>query len=933
MATWLYRIGEAAARRAWAVILIWVFIIAGVASAYTTFHGKLSNTFTMPGTQTQQLSDELAQRFPSANRGSGQIILTTGNGAALTEEQKQAFSIALKKLTSEVPSVDAVTDPFTTTSKLAEAKTQLDEAHAKIDAAPSQIEEGKKQLSTAASQVEEGTKQIAESEKKLDDSQAQITSGQEQLTSAQKQLDDAQAQLKSGYTQAEAAGSPADTMEQLNTQQAQLAEQQNALNQQRDTLAESQKQVDAGRAEIASKKEELAEGQKKLDKQRDQLQKTESELPAQREQLERQQKLYDFAVGYRMVSEDQSTAIATVSFKKKIFEVPSADLQKVMSDIESANLHGAIVHFDANLSESALGGGSHTGEVAGMVIAFIVLMIMLGTFVAAGLPILMSLVGVVVGVLGTLSLSSVIQMSSTAYTLGLMLGLAVGIDYSLFILNRYRTNLLEGMPKNRAIALANGTSGNAVIFAASTVIIALVALNVTGIPFLGVMGNAAAFCVVVAALIAVTLTPAVLSLAGTKVMPKKLWASIDTPKKIEERRAQDAERTEKPNGWLRLVLARPLLTLITGTLALLAVAAPMSQMRLGLPDASNYPSDSAAYKSYALIKDKFGEGMSAPLVAVAHTPADMSEEQVQQAQIDIASALKEHGGANVQAVVPGGMTDNRTLMIFQVIPAHSASSVETEELVHELRAVTVPVQGSEVSLGIAGQTSGNIDVSEVLAQKLPLYLGVVMGLSFLVLILVFRSIMVPLVASVGFLFSVLASFGAVVAIYQLGFMSSLFGVDHPGPVLSFLPTLLIGILFGLAMDYQMFLVTGMREAYVHGKDAVTAIVSGYNHAVRVVVAAAIIMISVFGGFIFADSTMIRPMGFGLAFGVLVDACIVRMTLTPAIMALLGDKAWWMPKWLDRLTPNMDVEGAALSEKMREKIQYERESTFDGSGNR
>lgn len=929
MATWLYRIGEAAARRAWTVSLIWALIIAGVAGAYTAFHGKLSNTFTMPGTQTQQLSDELAQRFPSANRGSGQIILTTGDGTVLTEEQKQAFSAALSALPGEVPSVDAVTDPFTTTSKLAEAKTQLDEAHAKIDAAPSQIKDGKKQLNAAASQLEDGMKQIADNEKKLDDSQAQISAGQEQLASAQKQLDDAQAQLKDGYVQAEAAGSPAAIIEQLNAQQAQLTEQQNALNQQRETLTESQKQVDAGRAEIASKKDELTEGQKKLDEQRNQLQKTENELPAQREQLERQQKLYDFASGYRMVSEDQSTAIATVSFKKKVFEVPSAELQKVMSDFESANLHGATVQFDANLSESALGGGSHTGEVAGMVIAFIVLMVMLGTLVAAGLPILMSLVGVVVGVLGTLSLSSVIQMSSTAYTLGLMLGLAVGIDYSLFILNRYRTNLLDGMPKVQAIALANGTSGNAVVFAASTVIIALVALNVTGIPFLGVMGNAAAFCVVVAALIAVTLTPAVLSLAGTKIMSKKLWASIDTPQKIAERRAQDAERTEKPNGWLRLVLARPLLTLVAGTLALLAVAAPMSQMRLGLPDASNYPSDSAAYKSYALISEKFGEGMSAPLVAVAHTPANMSEEQAQQAQIDIAAAVKERGGVNVQAVVPGGMTDDRTLMIFQVIPAHSASSVETEELVHELRAVTVPVQGSEVSLGIAGQTSGNIDVSEVLAQKLPLYLGVVMGLSFLVLILVFRSIMVPLVASVGFLFSVLASFGAVVSIYQLGFMSSLFGVDHPGPVLSFLPTLLIGILFGLAMDYQMFLVTGMREAYVHGKDAATAIVSGYNHAVRVVVAAAIIMISVFGGFIFADSTMIRPMGFGLAFGVLVDAFIVRMTLTPAIMALLGDKAWWMPKWLDRFTPNMDVEGAALSEK----IQHERESAATDSGNK
>lgn len=933
MATWLYRIGEAAARRAWAVILTWVLIVAGVAGAYTAFHGKLSNTFTMPGTQTQQLSDELAQRFPSANRGSGQIILTTGDGTALTEEQKQAFSAALSALPSEVPSVDAVTDPFTTTSKLAEAKTQLDEAHAKIDAAPSQIEDGKKQLNAVTSQLEDGMKQIADNEKKLDDSQAQISAGQEQLASAQKQLDDAQAQLKDGYAQAEAAGSPAAMMEQLNTQQAQLTEQQNALNQQRGTLAESQKQVDAGRAEIASKKDELAEGQKKLDEQRNQLQKTESELPAQREQLERQQKLYDFTSGYRMVSEDQSAAIATVSFTKKTYEVPTSDRDKLMSIVESADLHGATVQFDGNISESTPGGGSHTGEVAGMVIAFIVLMIMLGTLVAAGLPILMSLVGVVVGVLGTLSLSSVVEMSSIAYTLGLMLGLAVGIDYSLFILNRYRTNLLDGMPKVQAIALANGTSGNAVVFAASTVIIALVALNVTGIPFLGVMGNAAAFCVVVAALIAVTLTPAVLSLAGTKIMSKKLWASIDTPKKIAERRAQDAERTEKPGGWLRFVLARPLLTLVVGTLALLAVAAPMTQMRLGLPDASNASSDSASYKSYALMKDKFGEGMSAPLVAVAHTPANMSEEQAQQAQIDIASAVKERGGANVQAVVPGGMTDDRTLMIFQVIPAHSASSVETEELVHELRSVTVPVQGSEVSLGIAGQTSGNIDISEVLAQKLPLYLGVVMGLSFLVLILVFRSIMVPLVASVGFLFSVLASFGAVVSVYQLGFMGALVGVDHPGPVLSFLPTLLIGILFGLAMDYQMFLVTGMREAYVHGKDAVTAIVSGYNHAVRVVVAAAIIMISVFGGFIFAESTMIRPMGFGLAFGVLVDAFIVRMTLTPAIMALLGDKAWWMPKWLDRLTPNMDVEGAALTEKMSENIQHERESAATDSGSK
>ena len=944
MATWLYRIGNFAARRAWAIVLVWALIIAGISGAYVAFHGTLSNTFTMPGTQTQQLSDELAERFPSANRGSGQIILTTGNGSALTDEQKQAFSAVLASLSDKVTSVDGVTDPFTTTTKMADAKRQLDEAQAKVDAAPAQIEDGKQQIAAATTQIEAGKQQITEGEKKLDESQAQLTAGREQLTSGQAQLDAgqaqldaAQAQLDGGFAQAAAAGSPAAMMEQLNAQQAQLnaqktelAKQKQTLEQQRTALDDGQKQVDAGRAEIATKKTELAEGERKLEEQRKQLEKTEAELPAQREQLERQQKLFGFASGYRMVSEDQSTAIATVSFNKKVFEVPTSEREQIMSEVEAADLHGATVQFDANISESAVGGGSHTGEVVGMVIAFIVLFIMLGTFIAAGLPILMSLVGVVVGVLGTLALSSVVQMSSTAYTLGLMLGLAVGIDYSLFILNRYRTNLLDGMPKHQAIALANGTSGNAVVFAASTVVIALLALNVTGIPFLGVMGNAAAFCVVIAALIAVTLTPAVLSLVDTKIMSKKLWASIDTPAKIAKRHAQDVKSAHQPNGWLRIVVAHPLVTLVAGVVVLLAVAAPMGQMRLGLPDASNASSDSAEYKTYALIKDKFGEGMSSPLVVVAHTPANLNEEQAQQAQIDIASAVKERGGEQVQAVVPGGMTDDRTLMIFQVVPTHSASSVETENLVHELRRVNVSVQGTDVALGAAGQTSGNIDVSNVLAQKLPLYLSVVMGLSFLVLILVFRSILVPLVASLGFLFSILASFGAVVAIYQLGFASSLFGVDHPGPVLSFLPTLMIGILFGLAMDYQRFLVTGMREAYVHGQDAKSAVISGYNHAVRVVVAAAIIMISVFGGFIFADSVMIRPMGFGLAFGVLVDAFIVRMTLTPAIMTLLGDKAWWLPKWLDKLIPNMDVEGAALVEKIqREREEAEKSAPATG----
>ncbi|WP_244864839.1 MMPL family transporter [Rothia dentocariosa] len=401
-------------------------------------------------------------------------------------------------------------------------------------------------------------------------------------------------------------------------------------------------------------------------------------------------------------------------------------------------------------------------------------------------------------------------------------------------------------------------------------------------------------------------------------MSKKAWASVNTPEKITAHHAEKEKREATPHGWLRIVLAKPVVTILLCVAALGAIAIPMGQMRMGLPSAESSPVESTEYQAYQIVKDKFGEGLSGPVVAVAHTPAGMTDAQVEQAQVDIARAIQAKDPENVKTAVPMGQTDDHTLQIFQVIPKHGPSSVETVNLVEQLRQVDVNVQGTDVRLGVTGLTGGNIDISNTLAQKLPLYLAVVMGLSFIVLILVFRSILVPLVASIGFLFSILASFGAVVAVYQMGFMGSLFGVHDPGPILAFLPTLMIGILFGLAMDYQVFLVSGMREAYVHGKDAKTAVVAGYNHAVRVVVAAMIIMISVFGGFIFAESSMIRPIGFGLAFGVLVDAFVVRMTITPAIMSLLGEKAWWMPKWLDKLVPNMDVEGATLLEELEHK---------------
>ncbi len=958
MAKWLYSTGDFAARKAWVIIAIWALLIGGVSASYAAFHGQLKNTFTMPGTETQRLSDELSSRFPDANRGSGQVVVTTGDGSQITDEQKQSFTASLKSLKGEVSSVDAVSDPFETEKQLTDGQKQLTEGKQKVGGAPEQLEDGKKQIADGQRQIDEGKKQVESGQqqvdngnkqveaakKDLDSSQTQVNQAKQRVEDAQKQLDvsknrlaEEQAKLDASFSQAEAQGSQASVMaplnqqqEQLNAQRSELNEKQTDLNNKRAEADASQAKLDATRAEttakqaeleknqaaLNAKKKELEDGQKQLNEKKAELAKAEKDFPTQKEDLDRKEALFNLTSGYRTVSEDGSTAITAVTFNAKNEEVSAADTTKLMEHFKNADLKGLKVYFDQNIAETS-SGGMGAGEIVGVVVALIVLLIMLGTLIAAGLPILMALVGVVVGILGTLSFSSLVDMSSTTYILGMMLGLAVGIDYSLFILNRHRSNLMNGVPMRASIALANGTSGNAVVFAGATVIIALLALNVTGIPFLGYMGDAAALCVFVAVLISVTLTPAVLALIGRKALPKKAWESISTPQKIAARRADEQKREESPHGWLKIVLARPVLTIIAGVLVLGAIAIPMGQMRMGLPSAASSPVESTQYQAYKLVKDKFGEGVSGPVLAVAHTPSDMSEAQAEQAQIDIADAIKAKGGNNVKAVIPGGQTEDRTLQIFQVIPTHGPNSAETVALVDQLRQVDVNVQGTDVHLGVTGLTGGNIDVSNVLAQKLPLYLAVVMGLSFIVLILVFRSILVPLVASAGFLFSILASFGAVVAVYQMGFMGTLFGVHDPGAILAFLPILMIGILFGLAMDYQVFLVSGMREAYVHGKDAKTAVVAGYNHAVRVVVAAMIIMISVFGGFIFADDAATRPIGFGLAFGVLVDAFVVRMTLTPAIMTLLGDKAWWMPKWLDKLVPNMDVEGATLTGPLSE----------------
>ncbi len=355
---------------------------------------------------------------------------------------------------------------------------------------------------------------------------------------------------------------------------------------------------------------------------------------------------------------------------------------------------------------------------------------------------------------------------------------------------------------------------------------------------------------------------------------------------------------------------RAVVTMLVATVALLVVAIPALSMRLGLPDGGSEAEDSTAYQAFTWTEDAFGAGANAPLLVTAALPGGTAEADVQGLQLDVARELFAQD--DVAAVAPVAVSDDRTLAAFQVIPAEGPNAVSTEQLVRNLRALP-PVNG-DIALGVAGAAAINIDISEGLADVLPIYLVVVVGLSFLIMVAVFRSLLVPLIATGGFVLSLFATYGAVTAVFQWGWLGDLFGVHNPGPILSFLPVILVGILFGLAMDYQLFLASGMREAWAHGAAPRLAVAQGFRAGRTVVTAAAIIMIAVFSGFIASDSVIIKSMGLGLALGVLFDAFVVRMLLVPALMHVLGGSVWWLPRWLDRIVPNVDVEGSALERR-------------------
>lgn len=595
------------------------------------------------------------------------------------------------------------------------------------------------------------------------------------------------------------------------------------------------------------------------------------------------------------VSEDGRYALVQVQFAKSVDEI--TDAQRSAYEAVGEDAEGLRVEHGGEV----MGGDVEVGstEALGVLVAAVVLVITFGSLVAAGMTLLNALIGVAVGMAGLFTLSGVIELTSTAPILALMLGLAVGIDYSLFITSRYRQYLGEGLPAEEAAGRATGTAGSAVVFAGATVVIALAGLSVVGVPFLGVMGLAAAATVAVAVLVALTLLPAFLSFAGTRILPRRQRKG-GSGSTVDDGGAEGFGFT-----WGRFVTRLRVPLLMVGIVGLGVLAVPVQDMRLALPDAGTAAEGSAAREAYDLTSEGFGEGFNGRLIAVvngadARTTAAAAEKA--------AAIVRETDG--VLAVAPPQPNQQGTTVLLTIIPEAGPTAVATEDAVHAVRDRVAGIKGADIAL--TGATALGIDVSEKLADALPVYLLLVVGLSILLLMLVFRSVLVPLKAALGFLLTLGATFGITVGIFQEGHLAGLVGLDTPGPLVSFLPILLIGILFGLAMDYEVFLVSRMREDFVHGADPQRATVSGTGHNARVVTAAALIMTSVFGGFVLLDDPVIKSVGFALAVGVVVDAFVVRMTLVPAVMSLLGRAAWWLPKAIDRVLPDLDIEGERLN---------------------
>ncbi|WP_120339923.1 MMPL family transporter [Cryobacterium soli] len=723
MATFLYRIGHFAYRRAWLVIGVWVIVLGGILGANAALGGTTQESFAIPGTESQEAIDKLAEVFPQAAGAAVQVVYQAPDGASVDDPAYQAAITAMGTELADLTGVTSVVDPFS-----------------------------------------------------------------------------------------------------------------------------------------------------------------------------------EYASG--AISDDETTAITKVQLTGESSDVSDATIAAVVATAGTAEDAGLTVAFGGQVFQDNTFGITVT-EIFGVLFAGVVLVITFGSLMSAGMPLLMALVGVGVAIGGIGAVSAFVSVSSTAPMLAMMLGLAVGIDYSLFILSRHRTQLANGVDPHESASTSVATAGSAVVFAGITVIIALLGLLVVGIPFLSVMGLGAAFAVLISIAVAITLLPAILGLAKGRLAPK--------PGSRAHRRATtpDTGRPTLGHRWVAIVLKAPVVAVLAVVGILGVMAIPALSLDLNLPDSASEPVESTQYQAYRMIEKGFGPGYNGPLIVVV----DITQTTDIVADLDTISAeLRDLPDvAFVSAGQPNATVDTA---IIQVMPDSAPNSPKTKDLVQSIRDIAPSINddlGTPVT--VTGATAVSIDISNRLTNALIPFALIVVGLSIVLLTMVFRSIFVPVKAALGFLLSVFASLGATVAIFQWGWLADLIGVSNPGPILSFLPILLMAVLFGLAMDYEVFLVSGMREEFVKTRNARRAVVHGFSHAARVVTAAALIMFFVFFAFVPEGSGAIKGIAFALAVGVFLDAFLVRMTLVPAAMALAGNAAWWLPRWLARVLPNVDIEGEGLRQHL------------------
>jgi len=600
--------------------------------------------------------------------------------------------------------------------------------------------------------------------------------------------------------------------------------------------------------------------------------------------------------GAPYLSADHSLAYVPVILSVGPGELTEAQAQAVLDAGEPAEAAGLKVSVGGYLGQQLSKPDTGASDAIGIAAAIVILLFAFGTATAMVLPISSAILGLACSLSIIRMLEHLVQVPSVASTLATMIGLGVGIDYALFIVTRHKLQLADGMELRESVARATATAGGAVVFAGFTVVIALCSLAFAGIPLVTTLGFTAAIAVVIAVAAATTLLPAMLGALGPRIY------SLRVP--FSKAGGDDAE----PHGWRRWargVASRPWRSALVAFAVLIVLALPVLQLELGQNDVGALPKSTTARQAYDGLSEGFGPGYNGPLLVAAEFESAAEGKKVMPGFAKAVGAA-----ADVAAVSPPTFDKSGTAAVFTVISKSAPWADETVNLVEGLRETTIPrgLAGTHAAAYVGGQTAGYIDLATQISDKLPLMIAIVVGLSFVVLLLAFRSLLVPVKAAAMNLLSVAAAYGVVTAVFQLGWGSSLIGLEHSIPIVSFVPLLMFAILFGLSMDYEVFLLTQMREHYGEDEDEKRAVIEGLANTGRVITSAAAIMVCVFTSFVLNGNPVVKEFGVGLAVAIAIDSTLVRCLLVPAIMVLLGRQAWWLPRWMDRWVPHISIEG-------------------------